>query len=547
VAVAGVECDEPATRLDRVAECIRVLKHSLVHQQAIDLEDVLPSLDGALRELALTRRVLEGRLTATGSNGAKLRAIDAALADLEEFLKMVQTRAASIAISRISSGRSHRRQSRTRTGAAMLGALAAGVGIAASSLPAAAEPSYVGMTAANVGVMDRARPEYDPKGVPMGAFRLFPSMDVNASYDSNVYLQPSGTAADVSDFRFEETPSLRLMSQWGRHFVEIYGGLDNLNYSKYSALDLTDWVVGGDGRLDISRAMDWSIAGSYGEYHEVLSSPSASATVSTLGFPASPNRYYKGHVDTVARFQPNRLGISAGASYDRYDWNSTPTLGGGTLFNTDRNESEYQGFVKVNYDFSPGYSGYIKGLYDSRQFDLALDRNGVDRSSHGYHIDAGLNFQVSHLLAGELFVGYLDQSFQAPLLDVSGFDYGMKIDWYATPVLTVHLTGSRTINDVTLAGVSAGDDKLVKISADYELRRNVILQGYLSYTDSTLKSFAVPTTRHDTYPGAGVALKYLMNRYMSAHLNYNYNERSSNFAGVDYSDSTVSLGLSLHI
>ncbi len=55
------------------------------------------------------------------------------------------------------------------------------------------------------------------------------------------------------------------------------------------------------------------------------------------------------------------------------------------------------------------------------------------------------------------------------------------------------------------------------------------------------------TTRTDNYPGAGVGVKYLMNRYMSANLNYNYSDRSSNFPGINYTDNMISLGLSLHI
>src|SRR6202012_4164459 len=132
----------------------------------------------------------------------------------------------------------------------------------------ATTPSYIGTTQQDIGVMDRPRPEYDAKGIPLGGFRLFPTLGVTANYDDNVFRQPDGQ----SDWYFEETPELRLESQWGRHFFEVYAGADNYDYSKNSRLNLTDWTAGLDGRYDLSRAANIAIAGYYGGFHENLDS-----------------------------------------------------------------------------------------------------------------------------------------------------------------------------------------------------------------------------------------------------------------------------------
>jgi hypothetical protein len=398
-------------------------------------------------------------------------------------------------------------------------------------------PTYIGMTPEDVGVMDLARPEYDAKGIPLGGFRLFPTMTVSANYDDNAFRQPTAQ----SDWFFEETPQLRLQSQWGRHFLEIYGGADNYNYDKFGHLNLTDWTTGADGRLDISRAFTASAAGSYGEYHESLESPN------TVGFQESPNRYYKGHGEVTATYQPSALGFSAGASVDRYDWLDTQEIGGGTLSNGDRNETESQAYLKSFYVFSPGYAGFIKASYDDRSFDDFFDRSHLHRASNGYRVDGGLNVQLTHLIAGEFYLGYLEQHYAqdvpTPLTNLSGLDYGVTLNWYATPVLTVRLTGSRTINDVIIDNASATDDKSIKLGADYEFRRDIIVQAHVSYIDSSF----IGLSRRDEYPEAGVSVRYLMNRYMSWDLGYDYGERSSNSSGVDFKDNTVTLALNLHV
>jgi hypothetical protein len=107
----------------------------------------------------------------------------------------------------------------------------------------------------------------------------------------------------------------------------------------------------------------------------------------------------------------------------------------------------------------------------------------------------------------------------------------------------VHLDGEHTVQDVTIAGASASDNKSIKLSADYEFRRNILVQFYGSYTDSRFTG----TARTDDYPGAGVTVTYLLNRYLSAHLGYDFGQRSSNFAPFDFTDNMLSVGVKLHV
>lgn len=397
---------------------------------------------------------------------------------------------------------------------------------------------YIGMTAQDVSVLSRARPEFDPKGIPLGGFRLFPTLDVTGTYDDNVFRLP----AAQSDIFVAITPTLRLRSQWGRHFLELYADSSSYEFTKFTAQNLTDWRGGLDGRLDISHSATFAVNVFHGEFHELWSSPNTVA-----GFQAEPNRYRQNHADFTATYKPSRLGLEIGGGYDRSDWMRTPTIGGGSQDNSDRNESEYQGYGKLSYEFSPGYSGFVRASYDDRQFDHYFDRSGQHRSSHGYRFDGGVDLQITHLLAGEVFAGYLQQYFAQdvpePLQNLSGIDYGAQLDWYATPLITVHLNGSRHLTDVTIRGTSVSDDNRFQLSADYEFHRNIIFQAYGTYTISKL----VGTPRTDNYPGAGVGVRYLMNRYASILANYAYSERTSVIAGTGYTDDLVSVRLALHI
>jgi hypothetical protein len=381
-------------------------------------------------------------------------------------------------------------------------------------------------------VMSRPRPEFDPIGIPVSSFLLFPQLAVDGSYDTNVLRTPTN---DTSDYFFTFAPTFRMTSQWNRHMLEFYGGLSDYQYIKLTQQDLADWNIGTDGRLDITGGSSIFANASTAELHELLSSPN------TVGNQKSPNRYFDNHAEVDATVQPSLLGFSAGGIFDRDVYLNTPLIGGGDVNNTDRNFDDYQGYVKAFYDFSPGYSGFLRGTYESRDFDQYLDRSGVHRGSTGYRADGGVDLQITHLISGEVYLGYLKYDFTAPLVDDSGIDYGVKLDWLATPLVTVHLFGGRSLSQVILANASIQDNKQVGLSADYEFLRNLIIQAHAIYVQSSYPGI----TRQDTAPDLGIGLKYLLNRHFSFDATYDYTDRTSNTAGASFQDSVFMIGINL--
>src|SRR6201999_4406005 len=121
------------------------------------------------------------------------------------------------------------------------------------------------------------------------------------------------------------------------------------------------------------------------------------------------------------------------------------------------------------YEFSPGYSLYAQSSYENRAYELPIDRFGVDRNSTGYTVNGGLSFVISHLIVGDVFLGYEKELYKGVLKDVGGLDFGGEVHWYATNLITVNLKASHAITDTTTAGNSASNDETVTLSADYEL------------------------------------------------------------------------------
>jgi len=379
------------------------------------------------------------------------------------------------------------------------------------------------------GVLDRARPEYDAAGVPIGGMTLYPTLALDVAGDDNVFRGPVAS----SDAIWTISPRLDLRSNWDTNALQLFGQMDHLEYQRLNNETRTNWMLGGAGRLDFSPGSFLSNQTSYFDTHEARTSPDLSLLA------LSPTRYRRVHTDGDLTGQFSLFTLSAAVSYDRFDFDPTQLVGGGLIDNSDRDRNVFQLTGKVAYELAPQQSVFAQVTYDRRDFDRLLDRNGFNRNSDGYRFDFGTAIMLTPLIQATAYAGLLQQDYVAPLRDVTTMDFNVKLDWFATELVTAHLVASRIIDDTTVSGASAADVRRIGASVDYELLRNLILQPHFDYFDSKFNGI----TRDDRTTSGGIEAQYLMNNYMALYAGYTYQQRTTNAAGRDYTDNLVTLGI----
>ncbi|MFL5238026.1 MAG: outer membrane beta-barrel protein, partial [Rhizomicrobium sp.] len=243
-----------------------------------------------------------------------------------------------------------------------------GISIALLALPAVAALAAEAPDQP-LGVMEQPRPEYQAHGVALfDNWILLPSLAERVNYDNNVFRSLLIGGAP-SDWFLESTPVVRVQRKTDTTAIGLSGGLDNLAYARFHQLDLTDWSISADGSVNLAHD-DFSASGaaSYGEYHEGFES----AEVTRLLQQGTYTRYFRSHVDGVANYNPDNWRLSAGASYDSFDWQPTELRqrdGGITSFsNRNRDESLANPFLRAGYQLTPDYQVFVRAIYDSRSF-----------------------------------------------------------------------------------------------------------------------------------------------------------------------------------
>jgi hypothetical protein len=385
-------------------------------------------------------------------------------------------------------------------------------------------------------VLGRARPEYSAIGVPLGAFRVFPTVNLGAAYDDNVLRTDSNPQ---HDWLIAMTPGLNVRSDWVRHYLAARASATRYRYSRLSSENRTEWNATVGGRLDILTGFNLAGAGSYESTFEDRTSRDQSGA-------ARPTPYTQSGARAAISYNPFRFGMQLGVGYERFDYGNTtltPASGGGERDNDDRDRDVYSMYTTAVYEFSPGYGVFVRPSFEKRVYDLDTGR-AAGRDAIGYKVDSGVSLLLTRLISGEAYLGYIRYDLEgANFPDLSGMNFGARLLWSPSELITVHFNASRSPNATTIAGASVGDDRYVAVGADYEVLRNVILRGALEYTDSRFTG----TSRRDEDFGAQVGVRYLMNRYLTANFGYSRTTRASTSTDAGFVDNTLFLALRGHL
>lgn len=371
---------------------------------------------------------------------------------------------------------------------------------------------------------------FDPElGHNLGGFTLFAQAELDVGVDSNVYAQQNN---EVDDTFISLTPELSLESNWSVHELNFYARNENVWYSEQSSENRHDIELGANARIDIVRSTNIEATLDYGMLTESRGDSNA------VGNAAEPTDYDR--LDGFVRFnhQFNQLGVSLGTGITTFDYDDVPAIGGGTIDNDDRDRDVLLGLAELNYSVSPDTKVFARGTWNQRNYDQTPPAVPTNRDSDGYEIVGGLKFDVTHLIEGEIFAGYLEQNYDV-LPDIDGASYGASLSWSVTPLTTIGFELTRSIEETNMVGASGILSTGAALEVNHELLRNLDLTFSGSYQTNDFEG----TTRDEDIWSAGLGVEYDINRHLSATAGYLFETRSSSLAGSDYDRSRAHVGV----
>jgi hypothetical protein len=370
-------------------------------------------------------------------------------------------------------------------------------------------------------VLERPRPDHDPIGLRVGSFLYYPSIDVGGLFNSNIFNTESNRKADLI---WVVAPGMRLNSNWSNHMLNLFARGQFGFYTSNSQENFQDFVAGIESRLDFRRDTQLLFDASALRGHEERGSPEDA----NGRFP-SVYHAYKGDLRFRHRF--NRVGLEVSSLADYYSYDNVEAESGRIIDQGDRDRVRWEGAVRVGYFFNPRVEAFVRGAFNIVDYSRSVDRNGFERSSNGFGVLGGLSYRITSTLFGDVAVGYRDQRYRDDRLAAArGPAFAGSLTWLITPLTTLQVSGSRTVEESILSNASSYFATTGRVEVAHELLRNLILQARFAIQNHAYNGIS----RNDTYYRPGFEATYLMGRHVHLRARYDMVYRKSNVNGQDY-------------
>ncbi|WP_157831958.1 outer membrane beta-barrel protein [Thalassospira marina] len=397
------------------------------------------------------------------------------------------------------------------------------VGALAVVLPAAAQETVN----PDQAVTQRAPEGYEPNGITVGSFRLYPKVEAAEEYNDNIY---KSNTNETDDYITKISPGLQLRSNWNRHFLQFEASSEFGIYADTNDNDYADYNLRATGRADATEALKFNGDARMQHLHEDRGGDDVATDAK------EPVEYDKLTGVIGGTYKPNRFSVGLTGTVDDYDYDDNSTIGGGTDNNDDRDRTETKGEVRFGYEIQTGYEAFIKSSVNERDYDSNVDDGGVNRDSSGYKVQAGIAIDLDRLIRADLGVGWMEQDYDdQSLKDVDGYSADARIRWNITELTTLRATASRTINETTTTGASSTIGTAVGLGVDHELLRNLILNADAKYYNSDYQGIS----REDDKYTYSIGADYKLNRNLFGGIKLTHETRDSTNTVNEYDQNVI--------
>lgn len=372
---------------------------------------------------------------------------------------------------------------------------------------------------------------YDPIGIRMGSFVLFPEVETGSSYYSNV-LRSSIADPDVA---LDVKPSARLVSDWKRHALELRGSSLLSFHNEFESEDDRAYALEARGRLDFTRRTNVQAFVSRDVAQESRSAIDANA----VGDRATLTRDAAG-VSFQHRF--NRLTVQLRGAVSDYSY-SDVDVNGVTQSNADRNYTQSDEAVRATWEFKPTLSAFTEIETNQRTFDQVARADGITRDSDGQRYRVGVAFgSTGQTLRGEASLGYGRQTPKdAQLEDIDGILIDANVAWRMTPLTTLRFTARTDIAETTTAGSGGVFTRQAGVEARHAFRTHLIGNAGITYTIQDYSGIAITETEWR----GDLGLEYFLSREAIVFGRYRHTMFDSTSPGASFDGDEVHVGVRL--
>ncbi|MBX9745783.1 MAG: outer membrane beta-barrel protein [Hyphomonadaceae bacterium] len=384
----------------------------------------------------------------------------------------------------------------------------------------------------------RAAREVDDS-LRLGLFRVKPALALEAGFSEN-YAASEANPEDSPVYRV--TGSLDLLSDWARHGLNARVNVPSTTYEggdgTSNSYTTTDYVASVDGRLDVDRTFALTAGVSFADTAEPVGFADPAITLK------EPARSQSTTINVGFSKEFNRLRVSGSASQSTPDFEDVELTSGAFVNVDERDVTTTTYNVRADIALTDSTSLFVSASSNQRDHDLDPPAVSEDRDSEGVAYMAGVSFDITRLMRGDIAVGTLEQTYDNPLTpEQSGATARASVELFPDELVTISISGERSIQEsnTVQAATLVGTDANLELV--YEFRRNIQLSVGAGYS----RDEYVEIDREDERWDARASVAYELNRNVALTFSAGHIEQTSEGldAGRNYDSNIGLIGISL--
>lgn len=372
---------------------------------------------------------------------------------------------------------------------------------------------------------------YDPIGIRLGNFVFFPETEFSGSYYSNVFRSPKA----VDDWAANALSSMRLVSNWTRHALELRYNGDLSWFSDYSSENDKGYLVEARGRLDIDRRTNVQALLSR-EYAQ----ESRSALDATSVGPRTNVTTERAEAALNHRF--NRLSVQMRGSVGDFSFGDA-SFAGTPIVNSDRNYTQTEETVRATWEFKPTFSTFTEVAVNQRNYDRVALSDNISRSSDGERYRLGVSFgNTGKVLRGEASLGYgVQRPDDSRLHDIDGLIIDANATWRVTELTSLLFTARSDVSETTTQNVGGSFYRYLGVEARHAFLTYLIGSAGLSVATQNSQDGIID----EREIRATLGLEYFVNRETVLFSKYAHTNLDAVGPDSDYSADEFHLGMKI--
>lgn len=363
------------------------------------------------------------------------------------------------------------------------------------------------------------------KAIAQDETGFFATLDATLVHDDNIYRVTEDLAKN--DSYLSIVPKLRVIGGIGKQRYELQYKGDYAKFAEFDDANYSDHDL--KGRIDLEHSLRFSTnfeAGYQKEHEEPGSINRIQLNITEY------NKFNLGYV--LAGFaygQDNSIG--------KISFNYRKTSKDYTNNSLDFLDYDSQQITtRFTYRIAPKTRIYIEALLSEFDYKPVLDFD-LDNDVTRYR--AGLSWDFTNKLTGDINVGYQDRDYQQESIqDINGIAYNGEINWSINSYTNLELLATRESLDSTLGEAGGFLRNLYSLSLNHELTELLKVEANAEFTTDEL---FINTSREDDRNSYSFAISYDLLRNVTVGVFYEYEERESTDILAEYKANIVGLNL----